>query len=445
MDSASYTSTFVESLPRVLIYTALSLPCLFIVIILLNHHLAVPPPPSPAGCRRLGLIKHSNLSDEHHARYQPAFSFSSSSAPQDIRIKSLHIFPIKSCRGVELSTARTVPTGLAYDRQFSFAQLKSPFPLSTTDTEEVKSDHSWKFITQREFPLMSQVKTQMWVPDPKAAGYDADAKFVRSKGAIVVTFPWAADGWRCALAQLATKLLLQRAELPEMSFVVPFEPPTEEYPLEQFTIWKETVPALNLAPLMPPELAYFLGVRNPMSLFRVANPREVFRCAPRLAGGGVRYQPITGFADAYPVHLLGVESVRELESGQVEGSPSLSCMRFRPNVVTEGATPYQEEDWKKVRLIRSAGAEAKVDDGEGVWYVACRCVRCLMPNIEPATGVRHRSEPNRTLRALRKVDKGAPLHGCLGMNLVAEREEGKISVGDAVQVLEVGEHVYLPL
>lgn len=384
--------------------------------------------PAPAGCTLLGMRGKSTIQDE----YDPKYLSGSPPANGGWKVKSIFIYPIKSCKGVEMEKVDVVETGLKYDRQFSFAQLHSPFPLSASDSKSKKADHKWKFITQREFPLMSQVKTEIWIPDPQKPSYKEDLPYVKTGGAIVVTFPWEAPGWRGNLNSLWCKIT---QSTPEKSFIIPFKPTDtqlkRDYSEESYTIWKETVSATNMGLHVPPELKYFLGVRNPMTLFRVSNDREVFRTAPRKKELG--WQPVTGFADAFPIHLLGISSCQELSRTQTPGSPSLSVRRFRANIVVEGPQPYEEEFWKKVKL------------GKYVFYVACRCVRCLMPNVDPDTGKRHGSEPNKTLRATRNVDPGAPLSGCLGMNLVPAAKEGVLRVGDVVEILDEGQHLYEPL
>ncbi|MCJ1447644.1 MAG: hypothetical protein MMC23_008155 [Stictis urceolatum] len=383
----------------------------------------------PSGCSKIGMHKKSNIEDEQNPRY---LDEATASNHGNWKVKSIFIYPLKSCRGVEMEKADLVDTGLKYDRQFSFAQLKSPFPMSEQDSKETTANHQWKFVTQREYPLLVQVKTEVWVPDPRSPSYSTDLPFVQTAGAIVITFPWQEDGWKGMLANFFAWINGSR---PEKSFKVPFNPTEEQihrdYMQESFTIWKETVSATNMGLHIPPEFKYFLGCRNPLTLFRVRSNREVFRTAPRKEALG--FQPVTGFADAFPLHILGVSSMQELSRTQAPGSPSLSVKRFRPNIIAEGAPPYEEEKWTKIEI------------GGQVYYVACRCVRCLIPNINPDTGVRHGSEPNKTLRATRNVDAGAPLSGCLGMNMVPAKLTGEIHVGDELKVLEEGEHVYMPM
>ena len=385
--------------------------------------------PAPAGCSMLGLRKGSNIADEHHEKYAQG---SHESKSGNWRVKSLWIYPIKSCKGVELQSSDIVKTGLVYDRQYSFAQLISPFPVSASDPESKKANHKWKFITQREFPLLSQVKTELWVPDPKKPSYSEDLPAVKTKGAIIVTFPYQEDGWKGVLANLAAKF---HGGVPEKSFSIPFDPTAEQIErncsIEEFTIWKDSPKSLNMGFLVPPELKYSLGVRNPMSLFRVFEERKVFRCAPREEQLG--WQPVAGFADVYPVHILGIASTQELSRIQPSGTPPLSVERFRPNIIVAGTPPYAEDSWKRIRI------------GTYEYHVVSRCVRCTIPNVNLETGVKHREQPYKSLVSQRQIDKGAPGLGCFGMQMVPVLQNTEVRVGDAIEVLETGEHLYIKL
>jgi uncharacterized protein YcbX len=96
-----------------------------------------------------------------------------------------------------------------------------------------------------------------------------------------------------------------------------------------------------------------------------------------------------------------------------------------------GPPAYAEDHWKKVRM------------GLSMYHVINRCVRCRLPNIDPDTAIKHDSEPDKTLRSFRCIDPGAPKSACLGMDMVAVEQQGMITVGDVVEVLETGEHRYI--
>ena len=347
---------------------------------------------SPRGCRKLGLRVASNLADEFESRYHDALS------DGQWRVKSLWIYPVKSCRGVELQRGTVVDTGMQYDRHLSFAQLK----------DDGKGNESWGFLSQRRYPLMARIETEMWVPDPSSPTYSTAAPAVQSGGVIVVSFPVDKISPQSFVSRLLTTIT---GKGPRKSFRVPFLPTPAQiknngYTLDPFTIWKDTPGALNLSSLVPPELQAFLGVTTRLGLFRVApgREREVFRCAPRKADLG--WQPITGFADAYPLHILNLASVRDLSAKQPADAPRLSARRFRPNIIVSGPPAYEEDRWKKINV------------GDETFFVACRTGRCRLPNTDPDTGEKHPSEPDRTLKAHRRVDPGSPLETCMGMQMV---------------------------
>jgi len=57
------------------------------------------------------------------------------------RIASLHIYPVKSCRGIDLAKARMTPTGLEWDRRWMIVDAKH------------------RFVTQREHPRLAAITT----------------------------------------------------------------------------------------------------------------------------------------------------------------------------------------------------------------------------------------------------------------------------------------------
>ncbi|ROW05228.1 hypothetical protein VSDG_00418 [Cytospora chrysosperma] len=282
----------------------------------------------------------SNLRDH----WKVDHASSSQSGPAGT-IKSLFIYPVKSCKGIEVTTAKVVPTGLEFDRLFTFAQLKSPFPVSVggggsggAGEEEAKA-HAWDFITQRQFPLLATVETELWQPDlDKMKG---KTLAVRSGEAfLVLRFPWRSAGVRGALETLAAKCLRGPWGRPEKEVLLPVRAPSEGdirakgYRYEDVRVWRDTTTALNMGAELPEELAMYLGVSNKLGLFR-SNPeklREVFKCAP--GKNEVGYQPVVSFQDSYPVHILSLASVRDLESKvpKDEVLHELDPRRFRANI-----------------------------------------------------------------------------------------------------------------
>ena len=372
---------------------------------------------STKGCRRLGSTATGNRLNEH---IQTSRQESLQSTPW--RVKCLWIFPVKSCRGVELDTADIIRTGMKYDRQFSFAQIET-------------ATQKWKFLTLRQIPLLAQVKTELWIPDPSLRSYSPSLPGVESDGVVIMTYPRRLAGFGAVINPLYAAFTGRRLE---KSIILPFNPTSEQinsngYTMERMTIWKDNPMALNMSASLSSELQElrtFLKVQRPFALFRVATAHErgVFRDAPR--EGQVGYQPLVGFADAYPLHIMNVASVADVRRRLADTIPDLEVLRFRPNIVIEGPPAFDEDAWKYVRI------------GKFEFYVACRTARCLLPNVHPFKGVKHPIEPDATLKGYRKIDAGAPNEACLGMQMVPAIPMCSISVGDVVEVLRTGEHHY---
>jgi uncharacterized protein YcbX len=326
------TSTFV------IIVLSICIPPL-IALFFYEHYEAKERAEQPRGCRKLGMKIESNLSNEFDRKFSEGRPPSTEETSAEWwRVKSMWIYPVKSCRGVELNRANIITTGMEYDRQFTFAQLKSPFPVAADTPQKEKAAHKWEFITQRQFPLLARVRVEMWVPDFSSPTYKAHEDEVEGGGVVILSFPHLQSGWRGKLAQLGAAV---KGRVPEKHFRVPFDPTPAQiekagYKFEKMTIWKDTVRALNMELEIPEELRYYLGISNKLGLFRVDNSqlREVYRCAPKAEELG--YQPVTGFQDAYPLHLINLASVRDVERQmpKEKGSPRLSAKRFRANIIS---------------------------------------------------------------------------------------------------------------
>ncbi|OLN88050.1 Mitochondrial amidoxime reducing component 2 [Colletotrichum chlorophyti] len=396
----------------------------------------------------------SNLRDQ----FSPAHRQQAGAAAA-ARLQALCVYPIKSCRGIEVSRSKLLPTGLEFDRLYTFAQLKSAFPVAVDDAESDKDRHSWEFITQRQFPLLATVKVDVYVPDAtksKALGDHQPGGGGGGEAWIVLRFPWTDRGAvRGALQWVAAKIRDGWRGVPQREVLLPVEFPSKEeiagrgYEFADVRIWKEVVRALDMSREVPEELRRYLGVSNKMTLFRVdpAALREVYRCAPRKDVAG--YQPVVGFQDAYPLHLMNLSSLQEFDS-QVpkdEDLEHLDVRRFRSNIIVSGAPAYDEESWKSI--VFTQGTSRVTTPAK--FQVSCRTVRCKMPNVDPVTGNRHPAEPDRSLRKLRDVDEGAPRMGCLGMQMCplfedtdrVEYMQAWLEVGMTVNVLERGEHLYI--
>lgn len=210
---------------------------------------------------------------------------------QPPKVQSLFIYPVKSCRGIEVSRSKVLATGLEYDRLYTFALLR----------DATAEPPLWEFQTLRQLPLLANVKVDLWLPDPSKTSRQLG---VVEESFLVLRFPWRDAGLRGLLQLVAAKLGRGLKGVPEREFMLPVDFPSKEeieregYGYANVKIWKDVASALNLTKELPPELGRYLGVKRPLGIFRMDpnQQREVFRCAPEKDTLG--YQPVIDFHDA---------------------------------------------------------------------------------------------------------------------------------------------------
>lgn len=402
------------------------------------------------GCVRFGLYNRSNLDTQYDSKD------CASEEDQEPRVQALFAYPIKSCRGVELAGAEVTGLGLKHDRLFTFAQLVKKATDSKSGLgEKGSTTHQWRFITQRERPQMALITTELWIPDPRlktnapdevsdsgACAVDQVNDWTANGGCLIVRFPHARSflGYHLYTETISIKLPLsptpQRAQ-------------AKRYTLEPLSIWKDSPLALNINSEIDQashnKLKAFLGISNPLALFRVDstnNLRTILRSLPK-DHPNETYQ--VGFGDAFPLSLLNLASVRSVDASLPDSSKlknNLDALRFRANIYITGPPAFAEDSWKRVLMGLGQGPEVDSEIELGEYHIACRTARCTLPNVDPSTGMRDKSEPFATLKRTRVVDEGAKPHSSLGMSVLPLFSKGIIRVGDGIEVEEVGEHVY---
>ncbi|KAF1843464.1 uncharacterized protein K460DRAFT_287477 [Cucurbitaria berberidis CBS 394.84] len=423
-------------------------PLLALLILALSQRPSHIPP--PAGCRKLGLQGRSNLEDQYSKKYAKG---ADPTPAKPWTVKALFIYPLKSCAPVELEKSEIVRTGLSYDRQFALGHYVTSLPST-----EGKVTSEWHFMTQRKYPRLAKVETEIWVPDPSAKGYQEDGEWVKSEGCLVVRFPFSPDtdftveGLLNYGKILAAKLA-RKAE-PMLEFRVPFNPQSSRikskgYKNEVLRIWKDNPVALNMSSEVDPEilskLGYTLGTTNPIALFRIDTNkyREVHKCAPKVEDVG--FQTVIGMQDSYPIHIINLASVHHVAENLPGLTKSeyawqnyhtlLNALRFRANIYITGPPAFHEDNWTKAKTVSPANSTPTT------YHISCRTTRCKLPNVDPETGIADRNEPMTTMRKYRVIDEGSK-SACLGMQ-VTPLGDGEVKVGDSIEVLETGKHFFL--
>ncbi|KAJ4313014.1 hypothetical protein N0V84_009642 [Fusarium piperis] len=213
--------------------------------------------------------------------------------PDPDEIIGLRVYPVKSCRGFEVKSAKLLRTGLDLDRNWMF--------MSAVNRE---------FITIRQNSDMTLIRT----------AWDSDTDL------LTIT-------------------------LHDYKIEIPAHPTTEwlesNAELSKAEIWGEQTDAWE----------YPASLTQPMSEFLKMDVRLVYKGpTPRvLRGCGAPHRlgrtEATKFADMMPVLVGSMASITELNERLTQaGEDKIDIERFRPNIIVRGSIPWNEDGWKSLRI-----------------------------------------------------------------------------------------------
>ncbi len=185
----------------------------------------------------------------------------------------------------------------------------------------------------------------------------------------------------------------------------PFE---GDFPLKDVTVWKDLCRAELPSPLASQALSDYLGEQ--VELVRI-DP-DFRRLIPEKYGFASAH---TGFADQFPILLVNLDSLAELNSRLGSAVP---IDRFRANIVISGAGEFAEDGWKDIRV------------GDLEMTVSKPCSRCVIINTDQETGARG-VEPLKTLSTYRRVENRV----MFGQYLIHHRH-GRLRLGDKITTYE---------
>lgn len=253
-----------------------------------------------------------------------------------LKIHSLHIYPVKSCRVIDLQVSRVGPRGLLHDREWMFV---------TADG---------RFVTQRSHATLALLVA------------------VADEEGVTLTHPNAGT---------------LRVTRPEPMATAPSA-------WRRVTVWKREIEAIDVGDAAAGFAADMLG--EPARLVAASSDH---------------------FADGYPLLVCTRASLDDLNRRLASPLP---MNRFRPNIVIDGALPWQEDDIRELRI------------GTVRLKLVKACTRCGVTGIDQDTG-RKGLSPLPTLQDFR-FDPN--LRGVtFGQNARVASGAGEcLRVGDAVQI-----------
>ncbi len=171
-------------------------------------------------------------------------------------------------------------------------------------------------------------------------------------------------------------------------------------------VWRDWAEAVYGAPEASDALSRYCG-----KAFRfVYMPDESFR---RVDASRVTEYRRVSFADGFPFLITNLASLEELNSRL---DNTVDIRRFRPNIVVEGAAPWDEDTWTSLVI------------GDTAFSVVKPCSRCVVTTVDPDRGVKSGDlQPLRALGTYRRTPDGV----IFGMNAIHEAA-GEIRVGSPV-------------
>jgi MOSC domain-containing protein len=196
------------------------------------------------------------------------------------RVASLHVYPVKGARAIDVVAADLAVEGLATH--------------GVGDREWMLVDAGGRFISQRSHRGLALVGIA-----------------IRDRR-LVLSFP----------GQPAIAIDLDRRHDKARDVVV----------------WRSDVRGFDEGDAVANAASAFLGEPLRLVRFDPALPR---RCNPDYAGDSGAH---TRFADGYPVLVIGAASLRELNARlDAKGEAALPMNRFRPNLVVDGLEAFDED------------------------------------------------------------------------------------------------------
>ncbi|CDK27361.1 unnamed protein product [Kuraishia capsulata CBS 1993] len=318
-------------------------------------------------------------------------------------ISKIIIYPIKSCGpGVQVKEWQVDEHGLKHDRQYALAQLNEEAGLYTIVSQ--------KFVSTR----LTLLKCA-YFPEQNCFEYKYPLKKENEM-----------DSFRIP-AEITEEFIAENINLSE--------------PL-QMSIWTNGIQCYDVSHCIPSkffeEMDLPSGTRLVLSLkgkeFKdTSPPKSTFYQDPS-TNHGKEYRR-THFQDYFPIHIVTEEDMSDLNFRIKKKGFNLNReiidTAFRPNLLLSGtARPYDVDTWNRFDIEDHTTSE------KHSFTRNSKCMRCLIPDINPVTGVSDKEFPvSKTLMSYRRVDSGAAKLACFGNYCVQDVSNFQIHVGDRIHIL----------
>lgn len=266
----------------------------------------------------------------------------------DVRLKSIIIYPVKSCQGFSVQSWPLAAGGLKYDREW------------------LLQGSGGEILTQKKVPELGSIRTLINL----------------ELGKLFIESPKRKDKLQISLLENLTHLTAEVDVYGQRHKV-------ESYDDKVNTWFSEAIG----------RYCTFLRCSSSRNSFCTSTGKNGRLCRDTRSK--------LSFVNEGQLLLISEESVSDLNSrlsssnGNGKQHVLVDAMRFRPNIVISGSTPYREDNWKRLHI------------GDAYFTSMGGCNRCQMINLHQNAGqVIKSKEPLATLASYRR-EKGKILFGVL--------------------------------
>ncbi|KAN0033985.1 hypothetical protein ACTFIV_000464 [Dictyostelium citrinum] len=327
----------------------------------------------------------------------------------EITIDKIIIYPVKACKGIEVNKCKLTENGFENDRRWMI----------------IKDN---RYVGQKPYPVLSTVKTE----------FSEDGLF------LIISKQGIEKQLKISTKQLNSNEMdpkLIHSNISTLDNVSQCYDQGDEAAQWFSTIMNDTSGTIRLVQMCPPNL-WNRNIRKHIgdTLKTNYNNQEEYK---------------NSLSNSCQIMFLSKSSIDDLnkrvektriENGEsLTDKPKLNYDRFRPNLIINGTSPFQEDDWKSIEIENQSSSttststisttiELKIADGNA---------RCPVITIDQEMGILDPykdDEPLRTLKTFRKVDCIIGQKVIFGTYCVTNPKDiGKfISVGDKINILQVG-------
>ncbi|MBE9114345.1 MOSC N-terminal beta barrel domain-containing protein [Lusitaniella coriacea LEGE 07157] len=208
-----------------------------------------------------------------------------------MHVTGLFIYPIKSCRGIQLQQAEVTPKGFMWDREFMVV------------------DEKGLFLTQRKHPNLARVNVQI------------EGDYI--------------------------SLSTDENRVPPLQFQ-----PTSNGKAIEVTVWRSHLRAIDQGDAVA---AWFQTVLNTQENFRLVrqSPDDPRFVNPKYALQGNETVSFADGYPFLLVNTASLANLNQrLERAYQNDSQTVPMNRFRPNIIVDTDLPFAEDTWDSIQIDR---------------------------------------------------------------------------------------------